>query len=630
MRNNSLKNKKHFWLNKINKPKDILKLENTQLTELAEEIRSELIDTVSQNGGHLAPNLGVVELTIALFKIFSPSKDKIIWDTSHQAYVYKLLTGRQDLFKKLRQDDGCCGFLTPEESEYDHFGTGHAGTCLSAALGMAVARDHLGGDEKVIAVVGDGALACGISFEALNHIAEITNDFILILNDNKMSIGTSVGAISNYLNKIISGQHYNAFKKSLSSAIEKIPRIGKKIRQLISKAEEAMKSLFVPGVFFEELGFRYIGPIDGHDIRKLCETLEKIKDWKRPIVLHVITEKGHGYPPAVSNPEIFHGIGSFDISTGKSLSEKKDITFSDGLGNILLQKIEKNKKIIAITAGMTSGTGLSEIQKKYPDNFYDVGIAEEHSVIFAGGMATNKLRPIVVIYATFIQRALDCIYHDVCLQDLPVLFCLDRAGIVPDGPTHHGIYDLSFLLGIPNLFIYQPADAYELQIMIEHALTLQKPIAIRYPKSSATTLDYKKSKFIPGKAISVRDSGTHLSLWALGREVETAIEIHDILLKKNIHIKVVNPMTIRPFDIEFLYKDAEKMPIVTLEDHCITCGMGNRINMHLNEISSNTPLLNLGWPDSIIPFGTITGIRRKFGMLPEQLADRIEKFVKSQ
>ncbi|MFA7230570.1 MAG: 1-deoxy-D-xylulose-5-phosphate synthase, partial [Victivallaceae bacterium] len=435
-------------LDQINSPADLKQLSPEQMTTLAEEIRKLILNTVAANGGHLAPNLGIVELTLALHYVFDTPKDKLVWDVGHQGYVHKIITGRRDFFKTLRQHNGCLGFLSREESEYDAFGAGHAGTAISAAIGMAVAAERRHTDENVVAIVGDGSLGNGLSLEGLNNVHDNCRNLIIILNDNKMSISENVGAIPSYLNRIISGRSYNRFKALAKMMMNKLPR-HEGIHRGIQRLEEATKSMFLPGVFFEELGIRYIGPINGHDLPEIIRTLNGVKEFNRPVLVHVITEKGQGYSPAQAAPEKFHGLSSFDPATGLSSSCPSN-TFSKTFGLVMEELAAKNEELAVITAAMASGTGLSGFAKKYPEKFYDVGIAEEHAVVFAAGLAASGMRPVVAIYATFMQRAMDCVFHDVCLQNLPVIFCLDRAGIVDDGPTHHGIHDLAFFRCIPN------------------------------------------------------------------------------------------------------------------------------------------------------------------------------------
>ncbi len=612
-------------LDKIESPEDLRKLPPEAKEQLAQEIREELIEVISKNGGHLAPNLGVVELTIALHCAYRMPEDKIVWDIGHQAYVHKLLTGRKTFFKTLRKDEGCLGFLSREESKYDVFGAGHAGTAISAALGMAAARDRRKGKEKIVALVGDGSLNCGISFEALNHVAETTKDFIIILNDNKMSISKNVGGMSRYLNRIITGKGYNKLKNAARTLVEKIPRVGSTITKAIGKFEEATKSILVPGVLFEELGFRYIGPIDGHNIEEMTRTFEGVREFEKPVIVHVITEKGRGYKPAEAAPEKFHGLASFDPETGEDLNGSSTPSFSGVFGTSICELAEKNKDVVAITAGMRTGTGLLDFSKKYPDRFFDVGIAEEHAVVFAAGMSTQGLRPVIAIYSTFLQRALDYVFHDICLQNLPVIICEDRSGIVEDGATHHGIYDLSFLRNLPNISILCPSDGSELRSMLFAAYDRKEPVIIRYPRGSAVRKPIAKPvEHIPwGEAVVARE-GKDIAIWTAGRELSTAMEVADILAGSGRNAFVIDARFMKPFDSELLIKHASEMPVVTIEDCQIQGGLGGIVDEILIKVS-NKGIRHYGWSDEIVPHGTISGIRRRLGLTAEAIASDILK-----
>lgn len=602
-------------LETIKSPEDLKPLSYTQLNDLAEEIRQQLITTVSEFGGHIGPNLGVVELTVALLKVFSPPADKIIWDVGHQSYVYKILTGRLNAFKtSLRKDDGCAGFPLREESEYDCFGTGHAGTAISAALGMAAARDLLNKSEKLIAVVGDGSLGCGISLEALNHIAEVTRDFVLIVNDNEMSIGENVGAIAKDLDKVIA-----------STASVRLNRGTRKSRSFSLK--NFFKNLIkgkpnTPESFFEHLGVRYIGPIDGHDFKELLTTFNEIIKNPGPVVVHVITEKGRGFEPAQKDPELFHGLGSFHPESGETQASSKP-SFSSIFGSAICKVAELNPKVVAITAGMCKGTGLSEFREQFPKRLFDVGIAEEHAVIYAAGMAANGLHPLVALYGTFAQRAFDCVYHDVCLQNLPVVFTMDRAGIVPDGPTHHGIYDLAFWQSIPNLSILQPASRVELTKMLNLSFKKKSPVILRYPKAGCRDLCSDSQEIEWGKAVVVKNNGQHAALWASGGEVITALEVQKILANKGIHIIVVNVRFLRPFDDALFLKHIEQFPVFTLEDHVAEGGLASVTDKVSATVKPANTCRHFCWPNKVIPGGTVNEIRRKFGMTAEQIAEKI-------
>lgn len=619
-------------LDKIKQPSDLGSMTPSQMRDLAVEIRGELLETVAANGGHLASNLGVVELTISLLRVFHEENDQIVWDTGHQAYVYKLLTGRHELFRSLRQHRGCCGFPLRQESDYDIFGTGHAGTAISAATGICVANEQLNLYGRTVAVVGDGALGCGISLEGLNNVIESTNRLIIILNDNKMSISPNVGALSRYLNKIISGRRYNRLKGVISRGVEKVPKVGRGLHRVISRIQESVKNLLIPGMFFEELGFRYIGPLNGHDLNELTSTLERLKPLdEQPLLIHVITEKGHGYEPAEKDPATFHGVGKFEPETGKIFKKtdpgNKAPSFGACFGNTLEKMLRENSRVTAITAGMCDGTGMKNIRNKFPKRFYDVGIAEEHAVVFAAGLAAQGMRPVVAIYASFMQRAFDYVFHDVALQNLPVIFCLDRAGAVPDGPTHHGIHDLGFWQSVPNITVMQPADPLELTEMLQSALKQEGPALIRYPKRDQNEDVYKnreRPKIKLGKAIFLRE-GKDVSLWCLGPETKLGLEAAEKLAENNIQADVVNVRFLKPFDRELLLEQAQSKLIVTIEDHTLTGGLASLVNAALCN-QNQARIRNFGWPDEeIVPWGSIDDLRERFGLTPENIARQIQE-----
>lgn len=619
-------------LDRIQTPEDLKRLELCELRKLADEIREELLDVVSAHGGHLASNLGVIELTIALLRAFSPPHDQIVWDTGHQAYIYKLLTGRRELFRKLREDNGCCGFLNRSESEFDVFGAGHAGTAISAATGLAVARDQNGSDHHVLAVVGDGALGCGVSLEGLNNVVDQTDDMIIVINDNRMSISPNVGSLSRYLNRVISGQRYNQLKRATARLVERIPVLGKPLRRLIHRLGESAKGVLVPGLIFEELGLRYIGPLDGHDLEQLTNTFERLAKIprQRPMVVHVITRKGAGFPPAEKNPEIHHGLGPFDRCNGADEQKAKNghDTFSGVLGESVRAMFDRRHDTIAITAGMCTGTGLDSLREQFSDRLLDVGIAEEHAVVLAGGMAAGGLHPIVAIYATFMQRAQDYVFHDICLQNLPVIFCLDRAGVVPDGPTHHGIHDLGFWQSVPNLTVLQPADGDELRMMLDWAVDASRPCVIRYSRAKADSVyaDDKPPPVKDGQGCVVRD-GTDVALLCLGREVATGLQVAEKLAADGVQAAVLNIRFVQPLDVEMISNYARRMPLVTLEDHCVDGGLGTRVSSAVSKIADQR-LLTLGWPNEVIPFGTVEGLRRKFGLDVDSVTDRVRSFMR--
>ncbi len=609
-------------LDNISSPEDLKALAPRQLTALCSELRETIIDTVSKNGGHLAPNLGVVELTVALHSVFNMPEDKIVWDVGHQSYVHKLLTGRRDRFHSIRTDNGLSGFTLREESEFDCFSSGHAGTAISAAMGFAAARDARNGSEHVIAVVGDGSLICGLSLEALNNVRSSCRNLIIIVNDNKMSISKSVGAIPNYLNRIITGRSYNHFKAFAKMAVQRMPS-GSDIIGGIQKLEEATKSLFVPGVFFEEMGLRYVGPINGHKLPELIETFNRVKDFNRPVIVHVITEKGAGCEYAKEAPEKFHGVSSFNPHTGHSEHASSGINFSAAFGASMIELAEKDPEVVAITAAMRSGTGLLKFSEQFPDRFFDVGIAEEHGLTFAGGLAAGGMRPVVALYATFLQRGLDCVFHDICLQNLPVIICADRAGIVEDGPTHHGIYDESFLLSMPRLSVLAPKNETELKAMLFAAYEQKTPVAIRYPRGASKINDLPVPALEWGKAEVVRD-GSDLAIWAVGREVRTALEAAGIL---GCSCRIVNTRFLKPFDKELFLSDAAKMPIFTIEDNLEGAGLDSIVDKLLIN-AGHHGVHHFAWPaDKIIPHGTQSCLREKFGMTPKAIACKIRMIL---
>lgn len=619
-------------LDQIHSSSDLARFSIDDLRVLSGEMQQEIIRVVANNGGHLAPNLGVIDLTIALHKVFHTPEDKIIFDVGHQSYPHKILTGRKDDFENIRLTNGISGFTKSKESIHDAFGAGHAGTAISAAMGFAAARDLRKSDEHVIAVVGDGALVCGISLEALNNVRSTCKNLIIVLNDNKMSISKSIGAIPNYLNSIITGRSYNKFKAFAKMAIAKMPA-GGDIIESIQKFETSTKSLFVPGVFFEDMGLRYVGPINGHQLPELIQTFESVKHFKRPVIVHVITEKGHGCEYAVHAPEKFHGVSSFDPLTGKCKAATPAIpTFSATFGKTLCELAEKNSSIIGITAAMSSGTGMSEFADRFHERFFDTGIAEEHALVFAAGLAAAGMRPVVAIYATFLQRALDCIFHDVCLQNLPVVICADRAGIVEDGPTHHGIYDTSFLLSMPNLSILAPRNERELASMLPEAVAKNAPVVIRYPRgnSAMSPNEAPPTPIQWGRAEVVRE-GKDLALWTLGRELYSGLKVADILQRRaNLNCAVVSARFMKPFDHNLLETMAAQMPIVTIEDNCKNGGLASLAAETLVDLPHYT-LLSFGWEaDQIVSHGSTEDLRRTGGMLPEQIAESILQHRSSQ
>jgi 1-deoxy-D-xylulose-5-phosphate synthase len=612
-------------LDKVNKPGDLEALDVKELIQLSGEVRELIIDSVSKTGGHLAANLGVVELTIALLKTFRPPDDKIIWDVSHQCYTYKILTERKDRIHTLRQRGGLSGFLKREESPYDAFGAGHAGTALSAALGMAAARDRMGGDEHVVAIIGDAAAGCGPSLEALNNLADVTRRLIVILNDNEMSISENVGAMSRYLGGLLANPRYNRWKKSVESVATKM-HMGW-LRSVYYRIEEAVKSLFLSSVMFEEFGLRYVGPIDGHDFDKLLDAMKIARDSDRPIVLHVSTQKGKGYTYAEEQPAKWHGTSCFEVASGEGYGKAKGTTYSSVFGSTVEQLAKADDRIVAITAAMCDGTGLSRFAKKFPERFFDVGISEEHGALFAAGLAAKGLRPVFAVYSTFSQRVVDCIIHDICLQKLPVIMCLDRAGAVgDDGPTHHGVFDIVLYRSVPDLIMMQPKDEAELANMLATAFSAEKPVIIRYPRGTGpgTPVPEKTDTLEIGKA-EVLKSGHAVQIWALGDMIPIAEEAAGILAKKNIEAGIVNPRFIRPLDTDLLKKQAADAKVfITMENGTVAGGFGSSIQEFLASSGFGGRVIPFGWPDQFVPHGSVDILRKDFGLTAKSVANAVE------
>ena len=604
-------------LETIQSPADLKCLSFAQMAELAEEIRGFLIHTLSKTGGHLGPNLGVVELTLALHAVFNTPEDKLLFDVSHQAYIHKILTGRLDRFATIRQPGGLNGFMLRTESEHDCFGAGHAGTALSAALGMAVARDLAGGNENVIAVAGDAAFTNGISFEALNNIAEQTKRMIIVLNDNEWSIDRNVGAIARYFHKIVTNEHYQQLHESARRIVQKIG--GKTAVTLARRAEEAAKSILWPSILFEEFGLEYFGPIDGHNLPLLVETFKFLKAADHPVLLHVLTQKGRGYQPALEGQKKFHGLGPYDAETGNTKAAGLP-TYSEVFANTLVELANKNDRIVAITAAMPNGTGLDHFRPHHPKRYFDVGIAEEHAVVFAAGMATRGYRPVCAIYSTFLQRAYDPIIHDVCLQKLPVVFCMDRGGLSgDDGPTHHGLFDISYLRGIPEIVLMAPKDEDELADMMATAVQLPGPSAIRYPRGTVAGVERKAEPQIltVGKAEVIED-GSDVAILGLGPMISLARELGIRLERDGFSAAVINPRFIKPLDRAMLEVYARRVAaFVTFEDHVKMGGFGSAVIEALEEMGCQVPVVRIGWPDQFIEHGKIDDLRAKYGLTVE-------------
>ncbi|WP_432665209.1 1-deoxy-D-xylulose-5-phosphate synthase [Wukongibacter baidiensis] len=616
----------------INSPKDIKKLSYEKLVELSEEIREFLLQSVSKTGGHLASNLGVVELTLAMHKVFNSPKDKMIWDVGHQAYVHKIVTGRRDDFDTLKKFNGLSGFPKRKESTHDSFETGHSSTSISAGLGMAMARDIKGEKYSVISVIGDGALTGGMAFEALNHAGHSEKDFIVILNDNDMSISENVGGMSKYLNRMRTDPMYFKVKDDVEQILSKIPAIGKSVVKTAHKAKDTIKYFFVPGMLFEELGFTYIGPIDGHDIKEITGVLKRAKRMKGPVLIHAITKKGKGYEFAEKHPDKYHGIGAFDLKTGKKISNPAGQTYSKIFGKTLIEVAKENPDVVAITAAMPTGTGLTEFSKEYPDRFFDVGIAEQHAVTLAAGLAANGLRPVFTVYSTFLQRGYDQVLHDVCLQNLPVVFCIDRAGIVgEDGETHHGVFDLSYLSNIPNLKILSPKDGDELRTMIRYAFSQDSPVAIRYPRGISKTLTIENSnEDIFEEKAEIISKGKDISIIAVGKMVGTALELAELLREDGVESTVINARFIKPLDEKTILgniKDTDY--VITLEDNVKIGGFGSQILSMLNDYGINNKKVKVfGFPDKFIEHGDTELLFRHYNLYAQGIYKEVIKDIK--
>lgn len=613
-------------LDKVNGPADVKSLSPDEMTALAADVRTLIIETISKTGGHLASNLGMVELTLALLKVFNPPEDKILMDVSHQAYAYKILTGRKDRFSTIRQYNGLSGFLNRKESPCDAFGAGHAGTALSAALGMAVARDRQGGDNHVVAVVGDAALGGGSSFEALNNIQGTTGRLIVVLNDNEMSISANVGAVSRYLGELLTNPSYNKWKHSIESVVKRMSGQSNALRRLYYRVEESVKSMFLHSVLFEEFGLRYIGPIDGHDMSRLVAALEIAKNDVSPILLHVVTQKGRGYSFAEKCPENWHGIGNFDVESGTPASCSSAPSYSQVFGNTLERLAARDPSIVAITAAMRSGTGLASFSTRYPDRFFDVGICEEHAVIFAAGLATQGMSPVLPLYSTFSQRVVDYILHDICLQNLPVVICLDRAGIVgDDGPTHHGVFDIALLRTFPGLTLMQPADGAELAHMLFSAIKWKSPVVIRYPRGicAGFVQPDQYEEVALGKARVLRE-GWEIQIWALGDMIPLAIAAADHLVAKGYSVGVVNGRFVAPLDQDLIAAQSTlARAFVTIENGVASGGFGSAVAEMLGDLGYQGRIIRNGWPREFIPHGAPAILLEKYGLTAAAIAERV-------
>ncbi len=626
-------------LDTIEGPEDLRKLDAQELATLAREIRAFLVETVSKTGGHLAPSLGTVELTLALYRVFHFPEDKLVWDVGHQAYTHKLLTGRRKAFSTLRQKGGITGFPNRFESPYDAFGVGHASTAISAALGMAVARDLDTDDateskRHVIAVLGDGALTGGEAFEGLNNAGDLGRNLIVVLNDNGRSIDKNVGAMSEYLSALRIAPQYNRAKKDVEHLLKSIPRIGGKVYKTASAIKDGVRTALVPGAPFEEMGFRYIGPIDGHNLELLTEVFSQVRQMTGPILVHVHTKKGKGYLPAEEAPEKFHGIGKFDAATGECPKKDGAPSYTSVFSDALIELAKTDEDIVAITAAMPSGTGLKAFGKAYPERFFDVGIAEEHAVTFAAGLAASGKKPVVALYSTFAQRAYDQILHDVCLQKLHVVFALDRAGLVgQDGPTHHGVFDYSYLRHLPGMTVMAPKDEAELRDMMKTALALGGPVAVRYPRGAAVgvPLPEAMTALPPGKAEVLRGEGA-VALLAVGSMVQVAEKAADLLETEGITVRVINMRFVKPLDTELLLelsRDPEIRGLVTLEENMLAGGFGSAVLEALSDAGVLMPVRRFGIGDTFVEQGTREELLALCGLTAPQVAEGVKTFLRA-
>lgn len=611
-------------LDNIDSPADIKGLTPAELTVLADELRSEIIRVVSRNGGHLAPSLGVVELTLALHYVFDSPADKFVWDVGHQSYAHKLITGRRDEFDTLRQYGGIAGFPRREESPHDAFNTGHASTSISAALGMACARDLLGDDNRVIAIIGDGSLTAGLAFEGLNQAGHLKKNLMVVVNDNRMSIAKNVGALSQYLTRLLSAPTYQRLESEVWEIMGKVPGVGEKARELTSRALEGVRGLLVPGVLFEELGFKYFGPLDGHNIELLVEAFERLKITDGPLLVHVITQKGRGYQPAEDDASRFHGIGSFEKETGTLTKKPSAMSYTEAFGRTLTTLAEDDERVVAITAAMPAGTGLTHFAGRFPDRFFDVGIAEQHAVTFAAGLAAQGMKPVVALYSSFLQRAYDQVIHDVCLQGLPVRLMIDRGGIVgDDGPTHHGVFDLSFLRAVPGLVVMSPKDENELASMVRTALEYDDgPTAVRYPRGAGqgVEMDFEPASLPIGKGEILR-TGRDISLIALGSMVELAERAAEELAGEGIDASVLNARFLKPLDRTLILDEALRTRrVITLEENVSSGGFGAAVlELLQSEGASQVAVRVMALPDDFVTHGSRAQLLSDCGLTLEDV-----------
>jgi 1-deoxy-D-xylulose-5-phosphate synthase len=622
-------------LTHIDSPEDLKDLTIDQLEQLAQEVRDLIIRTVSERGGHLASSLGAVELTLALLKVFSPPGDRIVFDVGHQSYAYKILTGRRDFFHTLRTRGGIAGFPKRSESAYDPFDMGHAGNAISVAAGMAQARCFSGLDHKVIAVVGDGSLTCGVTYEALNQAGAAEKDLIIILNDNEMSISPNVGAMAAYLNRIMTGQIVTRFREEIKAFLKTIPgSMGRSMYGLAKQFEEVLKGFLTPGRLFEDLGFKYVGPIDGHRIKHLVETLKNVRRFREPVLIHTITRKGKGYQQAEENPSHFHGISPFEVETGQPKKSVSSPTYTSVFGATIMKLAESDPSIVAITAAMEYGTGLAEFARTYPDRFFDVGIAEQHGVIFAAGLAREGYRPVVAIYSTFIQRAYDHLIHDVCMQGFPVVFALDRAGIVgEDGPTHHGVFDLAFARSIPNLVVMAPSDEDELADMLLTALSADGPSAIRYPRSVGPGIHPKPQPCrVPVGKGRMLATGQDVLIIAVGSMAYPALEAARMLAKEGISAGVLDPRFVKPLDNDLILREAGAVgKVLTVEEGVLQGGFGSSVaELLADEGMGIVSVRRMGIPDRFVEHGTREELLDDLGLTPHGIAGQARDLLEAR
>jgi len=620
------------FLEKINSPEDLKALSRSELPILASEIRKVIIEVVSKNGGHLAPSLGTVELAIAIHYVFNAPADKIIWDVGHQSYAHKLLTGRREQFHTLRQLDGICGFTRMSESPYDAFSTGHSSTSISAGLGIACAKRLKNDKSKVIAVIGDGSMTAGLAYEGLNQAGDTNKNIIVILNDNDMSIAHNVGALSSFLSRAFSAKYLQDFKKELKDFLKSLPKVGDDIYQFAKRSKESFKTFITPGMLFEAFNFEYFGPINGHNLNHLIDILNNIKCLNEPVLLHVSTKKGKGYSPAEKNPVYFHGVGCFNADTGESLNKGCSVpTYTQVFGETLFQMAKKDERIVAVTAAMPEGTGLVKFAKAYPDRFFDVGIAEQHAVTFAAGLATEGLKPVVAIYSTFLQRAYDQILHDVCIEALPVVFAIDRGGIVgEDGATHNGVFDLSYLRSLPNMVVMAPKDENELARMLTTSLAHKGPIAVRYPRGDVEGVKIEKRDIpLPIGKGEILQKGNDVLILAIGRSVSEALAAHSTLAEKGISATVVNCRFVKPLDADLIGALAGEIPrIITVEENVRQGGFGSAVLECLSDLGiTGFHLQCIGIPDTFVEHGPQKILRSKYGIDASTIVDTAKRLI---